>query len=181
MTYPKNASLTGYKYGGLTAGAARYKRFNNAVTGSMGYSAGAPSKERLILTFSAAPADGSGLSIPNGPPNAPNSPAVVFTFVYGGSPGAGIIPLVGGGGTAAQAAAAAQVAIAAQVSHWVATNPSAGELDLVSVYPGLKVPDSVISGGILIGTTNITITDNPPSFGQLVPGGGGKRFSFLPY
>ncbi len=181
MTYPKNASLTGYNYQGVVNGASRYKRFNNAVSGSMAYGAGAPTRERLVLTFSAAPANGSGLSIPNGPPNNPNSPAVVFTFTWAGSPGAGVIPLVGGGGTAAQAATAAQVAIAAQVSNWVATNPSSGELDLVSVYPGLIVPATVISGGMLIGSTNITIAATPPTFGQLVPGRGAKAFSFLPY
>jgi len=38
-----------------------------------------------------------------------------FTYVYGGSPGAGVIPLVSGGGTAAQAATATQVALGGSI------------------------------------------------------------------
>ncbi len=115
------AKPTGYKYSGLTAGATRYKPNNGFLSGNMNYAPGAPTAKRSVFAFSAAPGNASTLTVQDGAPNNPASPARVFTFTWAGAPGTGVIPLVAGGGTATQAAAAAAVALNAQLTGWTAT------------------------------------------------------------
>lgn len=145
--YPKPS---GYATSRLVAGSQSYKPFNNYLSGSMRYAPNRPQRQSLSLTFNAAPANGSQLVIQDGPPNSPGSSTKTFTFTYSGSPGAGIIPLVAGGGTAAQAATATQVALAAQLSTWDVTNPAAGQVIMTQRQRG--VTDTVTT----VGTTNIT-------------------------
>lgn len=120
------AKPTGYKYSGLTAGASRYKPNNGFISGNQNYAPGAPNKKSTTYNFVGAPANASILTIQDGPPNSPGSPTRVFTFTWAGSPGTGVIPLVGGGGTAAQAAAAARLALAAQLTTWTVSGTGTG-------------------------------------------------------
>lgn len=115
MAYPKPA---GYKYSGLTAGASKYKPNNGSLSGNSRYAPGAPTAQRRVYNFTAAPGDLSTLTVGDGPANDPDSPASVFTFTWNGAPGAGVIPLVAGGGTAAQAAVAATNVLNAQLDNW---------------------------------------------------------------
>jgi len=95
-----------------------YKPFNQYISGSQAYGIGGPSAQVATFVFSAAPADLSQITVPDGPVNQPGGPNLkTFTFTYSGSPGAGIIPLVAGGGTAAQAATAAYNAMLSQLTN----------------------------------------------------------------
>lgn len=156
MVYPnKPPSQRGYSTTWLanaSPAAAVYKPFNGyMLSGAQSYAPWAPSRGTILnLTFSAPPADGEQLMVLDGPPNAPGTPTDAFTYVYGGSPGVGIIPLVSGGGTAAQAATATQVALAAQLNNWIVTNPSSGVVTLQSKYKGLNLTAAQIA--TMIGT-----------------------------
>jgi len=153
-------------------GAIRYKAFSGSLNAAKSSSIGSPTKEVLTLTFSAAPENNSVINVPDS--NAAEFNTVTqFTYVYGGSPGAGVIPLVSGGGTAAQAATATQVALAAQLGGWDVTNPSAGVVVLVNRLPGFNV--FITSGSIHI----LNMTEKAAlSFGQQVPGRFGRNFCF---
>lgn len=166
----------GYKtvfdgYGLYTSSpTAMYKPFNNFVSGSMKYSPqGLPGYLSYTLNFSAAPADGSQLILANSPGESP----VTFTFTYNGAPGAGVIPLVAGGGTAAQAATATQVALAAQLLKWVATNPSAGLVGLTYSARGIYLPLTTV------GVVNFTTITTLPSFGAVLPARFGKNYAVM--
>jgi len=177
MAYPKSASLTGYATAWLTNRIFR-KMNNGYVSGSQNYGAGAPSAERITLTFASAPANGSSLAVPDGI-NGSGTPTRTFTFTYGGSPGSGIIPLVSGGGTAAQAATATQVALAAQLTNWTVTNPSSGVVVMVRNQKGFNTTAAQRTA-FLVGTTNITLGDTQSSFGLVVPGRFGKNYCTFP-
>ena len=167
MGYPKP---TGYRYAGLTTGSRKYLPFNNFASGNMAYAPGSPSAKSVSFTFSAAPANGSSLTIFNGVTN------VAFTYTYSGSPGAGVIPLVAGGGTAAQAATATQVALAAQLTNWTVTNPSAGQVQLVYKIRGI---DGFFSS---TGTLNLAAPGfiiAGPTFPSVLPARFGKNYAFL--
>ncbi len=177
MTYPTAASLKGYATSWLTNRI--FRKINNGfVSGSQNYGAGAPTAEILTLTFTAAPADTSGLAVPDGI-NGSGTPTKSFTFTYAGSPGTGIIPLVSGGGTAAQAATATQVALAAQLTNWTVTNPSPGVVKMVMNQRGFNLSAAQITA-FRTGTTNITLGNNGATFGLVVPGRFGKNYCTLP-
>lgn len=112
------AKPTGYKYSGLTAGASRYKPNNGFISGNQNYAPGAPNKAVKVYNFVGTPANASTFAVQDGPPNSPGSPTKTFTFTWAGSAGPGIIPLVAGGGTAAQAAVAAAAALSGQLTNW---------------------------------------------------------------
>jgi hypothetical protein len=160
------AKPAGYKYAGLINGATRYRPFNNFLSGNMRYAPNRPTRMSLDFNFTGTPANGSQITVPDGPPNQPGGPNLkTFTFTYGASPGAGIIPLVGGGGTAAQAATAATAALAAQLTNWITSNPSAGHMTITANQRGVN------SGPGLVGSTNITIsTLVAVAFRQVLPG-----------
>lgn len=180
MSYPKAASLTGYQDSAVINGASRYKPYNGALSGSQGYAPWAFGAQVLTLTFSAAPADTSQLIIPEGPPNNPGTPSLMFTYTYGGSPGSGVIPLVSGGGTAAQAATATVTALLAQpITKWTPTNPSAGVVQLRAKQRGVNLTAAQIAA-MLSGTTHITITQTPASQALVVPGSAGRVYSTMP-
>ncbi len=177
MAYPKSASLMGYATSWLTNRI--FRKMNNGYTsGSQSYGAGAPTAEILTLTFSAAPADLSQILVPDGI-NGSGTPTTTFTFRWGGAPGAGNIPLVGGGGTAAQAATAAQVALAAQLSNWTVTNPSSGVTRLTMKQKGFNISAAAIAA-FLVGVTNITLAATAFSIGLVIPGRFGKGSCTLP-
>ncbi len=152
----------GYKYSGLKAGATGYKPFNGFLGSAVGFNPGLALNS--AYNFSAAPADGSQIKLPYGK---------VYTFVWNGSPAPGVIPLVAGGGTAAQAAAAATLAMAAQSPGWSITNPSATQLVLLS--PGGTAPAIVLVGVTnmsLLGPVNVAVRGTSPArFG--------KNYAFL--
>lgn len=173
MAYPKPP---GYRTLAGTGAAGpkpeRYRPWNNFNSASS-YAPGAPSALTLNMTFSAAPANGSQITVPDGPPNAPSTPVRTFTFTYSGSPGTGIIPLVAGGGTAAQAATAASVALAAQLTNWTVSNPASTVLKLVAKNRGVN------SSPGLVGSTNITIATVLATFGVVIPARFGKNYAWL--
>jgi len=165
MPYPKPSG-----YRSIYQPYTPFNQVSSAVGifgGNMSYAPGLPSI-RVPFNFSAAPPDLSTFHIPDG------ATVKIFTFTYSGSPGAGIIPLVAGGGTAAQAATASQVALASQLTKWTVTNPSAGVLVLVSKL------------GYVPNTSNFTMATNLTmgafliSFAPVVPGRFGKNYCFLP-
>ncbi len=178
MTYPKSASLMGYATAWLTNGI--FRKINNGfVSGSQNYGAGSPSAEVLTITFSGAPADGtSGLAVPDGI-NGSGTPTTNFTYHWAGAPGAGLIPLVGGGGTAAQAATATQVALAAQLNNWTVTNPSSGVVKMVMKQKGFNISAAAIAG-FLTGVTNAVLVATGRTFGLVIPGRFGKNYCTLP-
>lgn len=118
MAYPKPR---GYKYAGLINGAAGYKPNNNFLSGNMNYAPGAPTLKSITYNFVGAPANNSTLTVQDGPPNSPGAPTKTFTFTWAGAPGVGVIPLVAGGGTAAQAAVAAAAVLSGQLTKWTTT------------------------------------------------------------
>lgn len=178
MAYPLAASLKGYATSWLTN---RFfaKPNNGFVSGNMNYAAGSPTATILTLTFSAAPADLSSLNFPDTPTIRPGNPLYAFTFTYSGAPGAHIIPLVAGGGTANQAATATQVALAAQLTNWTVTNPVAGQVKMVARQRGLTLTAAQLAA-IRVGVTNVTIVQTAPSFGLIIPGRFGRNYCILP-
>lgn len=153
------------------AAPSRYKPFNGFIGPSIARYA---SSQSSTLTFSAAPTDTSTITVNDGPPQASSTPTTVFTFAYAGAPGAGVIPLVAGGGTAAQAATAAQVALAAQLTNWRVTNPSAGVLVLERKQPGVA---AVVSRS---DAAHIAIAFSAAVSLALLPGKFGRSYCFLP-
>ena len=169
------AKPIGYNTLSFAYASSIYRPFNDYPSGmNQAYSPAVGRSRRLTLTFSAAPDDLSGFSVPDGAPSDPNSPLTSFVFTYGGAPGAGIIPLVGGCGTAAQAATATQVALAAQLGNWDVTNPSAGVVLMVYQFPGLNPALTIL------GDPNFSISTLSGNFGATLPGRFGKNFCFLP-
>lgn len=165
------ARPAGYKYDSLIAGAIRYKPNNGFVNsnGMSGYTPGGFTPQRVNGAVSAAPADGSQIQVQDA------VGVKTFTYVWNGAPGAGIIPLVAGGGTAAQAATAASVALAAQLVGWTVTNPSAGNFLLTSKTPGTKYT----TFGNVSGVTNTVFTRTDSVQRAVLPGGNGKVRAFL--
>lgn len=160
--YPKPP---GYNTVSLATGSQSYVPFNGFRSG---FGPVVMTSEVLTLTFSDKPDDGSGFEIqdPEG--------LVAFEYVYGGSPASNIIPLVSGGGTAAQAATATQVALAAQLVSWIVTNPSAGVVVLVQKQKGVS-PDITLTDD-----PNITVDTDLATFSNVLPGRFGKNYCFLP-
>lgn len=158
------------------AAPAGYKIFNNFRSGSKWYAPGAPTGFfSEIFNFVGAPANGSQIIVPDGPIGNPNGTLRTFTFTWAGSPGAGIIPLVAGGGTAAQAATAAQVAMSAQLSHWDVDNPSSAVLTLLQNQQGVSTPTT------RVGTTNMSLVNGTSvSPGAFVPARIGRIFAAMP-
>jgi len=163
MAYRKPA---GYRVGNLITGAQRYKRYNNSLAGAIPYLPGAPSAKTETYNFTAAPADTSTLTLGG----------VVFTFTYGGAPGAGIIPLVGGGGTAAQAAAATKLAVETQLPNvWsvtVATSFATFTARQIGINPA-------ITPSVAPASNMAAITGTPSTFGNLLPARFGKSGAFV--
>lgn len=145
-----------------------YKPWNGYVSGDNSYSPGRYSLSTTSMTFSAAPANNSQLTVQDG------SVLKTFTFTYSGSPGPGIIPLVAGGGTAAQAANATQVALAAQLTYWTASISAPTVAVITSTVRG------PVTGPGSVGSTNITFTTIVSTLGIPVPGRVGHRAVWLP-
>jgi hypothetical protein len=145
-----------------------YKVFNNYISGDQYYSPSAPSKYSISYNFVGAPANGSQIQVQDGPT------LKTFTYTYSGSPGAGIIPLVAGGGTAAQAATAAQVAMAAQLTYWTVTNPSSAALTMVNNLRGQNVAP------VRVGTTNMSpVGGASPTWSAVLPARVGQMLGIL--
>jgi len=163
MAYRKPA---GYQVGNLIVGAQRYKRYNNALQQAIPYLPGAPNAFTATYNFTAAPADTSTLTIGG----------VVFTFTWAGAPGAGIIPLVAGGGTAAQAAAATKLAVETQLPGiWtvtVATTFATFIARQIGINP-------VITPSVAPASNMAAITGLPSTFGNLLPARFGKVGAFV--
>jgi hypothetical protein len=151
-----------------------FRPWNGFVSGDRRLSPIISTFRTLTLTFSAAPDDLSEIDVPDGGAQEPGQADTNFVFTWGGAPGAGIIPLVGGGGTAAQAATATSVAFNTQLVNWTVTNPSAGVVVMVSRWPGIN------PGITLTGVTNIGQTILAAVLGASLPGRFGKNFCFLP-
>ena len=158
----------------LSAGAKGYKPFNGFIGGDVAYGPRVVSLASLQFNFVGVPANGSSVQIPDGPPNSPGTPTLNFVYTYSGAPGPGIIPLVAGGGTAAQAAAATQLAMAAQLTKWTVTNPSAIIVLLVQKQPGIS-PSPIFTGA-----TNISVVASLSAIGNVLPGRSGKIYSIMP-
>lgn len=171
MAYAKPSGYATYLYD-LTNRV--YRAFNGYVSGSGYYAPTRFSFQTVTFTFGGAPANLSQITVPDGPNNQPSTPNLkTFTFTWAGSPGAGIIPLVGGGGTAAQAATASMTALNAQLTNWVATNPSSGVMVLTSRLRGMNV------GPGLVGATGITLTTVLAGLTKALPGAAGKVKAWL--
>lgn len=166
----------GYKVARLIAGASKYLPFNGFVSGGMNYAPNVVTAKIVNLTFSAAPTDGSTLTIQDGPPTNPGAPNRVFAFTYGGSPGAGIIPLVSGGGTAAQAAAATQLALAAQLTNWTVTIPVGAPLVVLLVAKNRGFNPTVVNSDV----THIAKGESGSTQNPVIPGRAGRIGGFFP-
>lgn len=165
----------GYDYSPLIRGASRYKPFNGYVGGGVNYAPNPSTLEQLTLTFSAAPVDGSSIRVQVHPSIL--LPPEIWVFTYGGSPGDLIIPLVSGGGTAAQAATATATALngdSTVTSTWTVTNPSAGLVVMTSKIVGFSPTLTTF------GTTHITIGTQAATQGVVLPGRFGKNYCFMP-
>jgi len=172
MRYSKPIGYNTECFNSLSSKA--YKPFNGYMSGSENYAPGQYSPQVATLTFGAsAPADTSSITVPDGPANDPGTPTDSFVFTWGGAPGAGIIPLVGGGGTAAQAATATQVALSAQLSQWIVELTAPTVVRLTSRQPGVNI------GPGLVGATGITITTVLAALRALLPARFGKNFAWL--
>lgn len=168
MTYAKPAGYKTYGAIGIGGFAGRcYKLWNGFITSSK-YSPSPYSAQVADLTFSAAPANLSQILIQDGPT------LKTFTYTWAGSPGSGIIPLVAGGGTAAQAATASDVALSAQLTYWSADVLVPGVLRLTSLLPGVNTAPT------FVGVTNIDMVRVLAGLGAKVPGRVGQIFCFLP-
>ncbi len=173
MTYRYSKPI-GYNTMGLTSQRNVYKPFNGFASGSGAYAPGNYSAQTNTLAFTGTPANGSQITVPDGPVNQPSTPNLkTFTFTWAGSPGAGIIPLVAGGGTAAQAATAASVALAAQLTNWSVALTAATVVRLTSLQPSVNV-----SSG-LVGATNITLTTVLSAIRAVLPCIRGRGFGWL--
>ena len=151
----------------LINGAPKYIANNGFVQAP--YAPSASGYQVATITFSAAPADGSTLIVPDG-----LGGSKTFTFTYGGAPGAGIIPLVAGGGTSAQAATATATALAAQLTTWTATNLVTNRVTLNSLIPARNI---VLTGTQATGA----YAYNAPTQGNTIPASIGGRPASLPY
>ena len=169
MAYSKPLGYRTY----IGVGASMYRPFNRFISGGIAYGPGAPSAQIANFAMSAVPANGSAVTVPDGPLNQPGTPLKTFTFTYSGSPGTGIIPLVAGGGTIAQAIVAMQTALEAQLVNWTVVTPatpSSGLIRLTSRLPGVTVGPGL--GGS--GPTNLTITTTQSVFASVLPGRAGS-------
>jgi hypothetical protein len=154
------------------------KPYNKAILGNQAYAPGAPIGLDVTFTFTAAPANLSTITIPDDNsafnPGAPR----LYTFTYSGAPGTGVIPLVAGGGTAAQAAAAAAQALgvfaASKLLYWTVSNPTATSLRLVSQLKGKLI--NIVLGGV---TNMTTVVNQQAGFAPILPGRFGKNYCFL--
>lgn len=165
------AKPAGYATISLT-GVSRYRPFNNFLSGNVRYAPNRPTRLSVNLAFGATPANGSQIVMPIGSPANPTN--LTLTFTYNGSPGPGIIPLVSGGGTAAQAATAAALAIAQQAPNWTANNNASANVILTANVRGVNLSPS------LVGSTNITLsTLVAVTFRQVIPAILGKVFGWL--
>jgi hypothetical protein len=171
MVYPKPI---GYKYSGLTKGSQSYKRFNNAAAQATPYLPGAPSAFSSTFNFTGVPANNSTIVIQDiGATNQPFNRT--FTFTYAGSPGAGIIPLVAGGGTIAQATVAAALALNAQLNNWVVTS-SPTSLTFRSKQIGISLTITPSSAP----NANMSLVNGvAPTFNLVLPARFGKNHAFL--
>lgn len=172
VVQPSNRYLkpAGYKTY-IARGASRYKPFNGYVSGGDSYGPRQVTAATDTIAFSAAPTNLATLTIPDGATN--NAAVKSFVFTYSGSPGALVIPLVAGGGTAAQAATATQVALAAQLTNWVVTLASATSVLLTSKQAGIN-PIIVTSDVV-----HISIAPSASSIGNVHPGKAGNVYCTL--
>lgn len=169
------AKPTGYNTLCFQAAQAIYRPNNGALNSQvMRYGPVLNTKRRLTITFSAAPDDLSELHVQDGSYGALDTPTRDFVFTYGGSPGTGVIPLVMGGGTAAQAATATFTALAAELTHWDVSNPSAGVVVLESHLAGVN-PTLTDTGD-----TNTGVSILAADVGVVLPGKFGKNYCYLP-
>jgi hypothetical protein len=180
--YP-NPGYKNYVAGGIAGqlqnGASAYKPNNYFKSGGMAYGPGEAGHLEIVLTFGGVPVDLSNLEIKDGLPQDPATPTTTFTYTYGGAPGAGIIPLVGGGGTAAQAAAATQLALSAQLDNWDVTIDPGTPLVVLLTYKhlGANIETPIEENG----DTNIVFANlGVQTFGQLFPGRVGRMYCSLP-
>ena len=173
MAYPKPA---GYKYAGLTNGTQGYKRFNNAASQAIPYLPGPPKALSKTYQFTAAPADTATLQIQDVGPLTSNVLITrTFTYHYAGAPGTGLIPLVAGGGTAAQAAAATKLALDAQLNNWVITVLS-DVITFTSKQPGVNF---TITPSTSPAAHMNLLTGVSPTFGLILPARFGKSCAIL--
>ena len=173
MGYPNlGPSLRGYATSWLTNNPGGFYKPNNGymLSGAQSYAPWAPLRGTILtLTFTAPPADTKVLTVLDGVPNSVGTPARAFTYAWNGAPGPGVIPLVAGGGTAAQAATATQVALAAQVTNWIVTNPSAGVVKMQSRFKGLNL--TVAQMVTMLGSiADLSIAQTPATPALVVPG-----------
>jgi len=150
-----------------------YKPYNGFISGSENYAPGQYSPQVATLTFASAPDDLSTIDIPDGPTSAPGTPTKTFTFVYGGAPGVGVIPLDVGGGTAAQAVTAAVNVLAAQLTYWSVLASAATVLRLTSRQPGVNTLVVVED------TASITLSTVLASLLTVLPARFGKNYAWL--
>ncbi len=170
------AKPTGYKYAGLTNGAQGYKRFNNAGSQAIPYLPGPPKAFSATYQFTAAPADTATLQIQDVGPLTSNVLLTrTFTYHYAGSIGTGLIPLVAGGGTAAQAAAATKTALDSQLSNWIITVVS----DVITFTSKQTGVSYTITPGTSPASNMNLLTGVAPTFGLILPARFGKGLALL--
>ncbi len=141
---------------------SRYRPFNGFMGGDQRSGPRLITAQSATLTFSAAPADLSTLTIGS----------TVFTYRWNGSPGAGTIVLVAGGGTAAQAATATQAILAAQLTTWTATLTAANVVTITNTVMGTIV-------ALQQALANITIANTASAIGNVLCAKLGRIFGWL--
>jgi hypothetical protein len=146
---------------------AGYKPFNGFLGGDKSYGPRLVTAQAYLFTFLDAPDDLSTITIFDG------GASEVFTFTYGGAPGAGIIPLAVGGGTAAQAAAAALVVFQEQLSDWTSRAVSSVSTEIAAKEVGIFM-SAARSDAVNVGLANST-----PEIGNVLPARFGRNYGFL--
>ena len=160
-----------------------YNGFVSAAGIAYGFS---PGQEIVTLTFLAVPDDNTVMTVPDGPGNNPSLSEPAFTYDYGGAPGAGIIPLAVGGGTAVQAATATYNKLAIDLTNWVVTNPSAGVVVMRYLPTGFNLSAAQLAAitadlfntGLEGPAVNASAVLATPA--ATLPGRFGKNYCFLP-
>lgn len=177
MSYRKP---NGYNVSALLAGSSRYKPFNNSPnSGSlMSYGAGVPSNYSVLFEFNAVPPDGTTFDIPDGLGPDPSTPTTTLTFVYGGAPGPGIVPLAVGGGTIDAMLIALLSVVNTQIDNWTGVANATDDTFLFTYNPkGINPNPTIVVTGMTIPDLVAVITS--ASFGRVLPAIFGKNFAIL--
>lgn len=139
-----------------------YKPFNGYLGGDKTWGPRLVTAQSLGLLFAGVPADLSVLTIEG----------QAFTFKWNVPSSPGVIPLVAGGGTIAQAATSALTVLGDELVGWTVTQTASDILRATKNEVGENASWLQVN-------TNITISNNLFVIGNVLPAKAGKCFGVL--